>query len=401
MGKEKERLSALKDIIEQLHAGENPQQVRAKFKQLLANVSPEEIAKIEEKLIEDGLPREEVRRLCDVHLAVFQDSLEKQMVDVPVGHPLHTFMEEHRIFSRNADKLGTITKKLKKADDLESAKAERKHLEEVVHQLMEKESHNVREENVLFPYLEKHGITEPPAIMWTEHNEMRENMKRLRALMETAPKADFDKFASSLEALGKEIGESLSSHIYKENNILYPAAMKTIAAEEWPQIRKQCDQLGYSVFTPEYLRTTGKKAAKGSGAEPEGQIPLEPGPLSLQELEAVLDSLPVDISFVDRQDKVRYFNQPKERIFPRTKAVIGRSVQKCHPQKSVHLVNQILDDFRNGLRDSAEFWIQMGPRLVHIRYFPVRDKQGSYLGCLEVTQDITDIKNIEGEKRLL
>ena len=401
MGKGEEKIALLKNMITELHAGKAPGEVKEKFKQLLASVSPEEIAVFEEKLIEDGMPREEVRRLCDVHLAVFQESLEKQTVDVPAGHPLHTFMEEHRIFSGNAEQLQEITKKLKQADDLESAKEEMKHLKEVAHHLMEKESHNVREENVLFPYLEKHGITEPPAIMWTEHNEMRENMKRLRALMETAPKADFDKFTSRLEALGKEIGESLSSHIYKENNILYPTAMRAIAEEEWPQIREECDQLGYSVFMPEYLKSAGKTAPKGPGDTPEGQVPLEPGPLSLEELEAVLDSLPVDISFVDHEDKVRYFNQPKERIFPRTKAVIGRSVQKCHPQKSVHVVNQILDDFRNGLRDRAEFWIQMGPRLVHIRYFPMRDKQGRYLGCLEVTQDITDIKKIEGEKRLL
>jgi PAS domain S-box-containing protein len=401
MGKEEDRLSALKDMIQELHAGKGPQEVKAKFKQLLARVSPEEIAKIEEKLIEEGMPREEVRRLCDVHLAVFQESLDKQKVDVQRGHPLHTFMEEHKIFSQDAERLQAVTQKLKQTDDLRAAREEMNHLKEITQHLMEKESHNVREENVLFSYLEKHGITEPPAIMWTEHNEMREKMKKLSGLMESAPQDDFSKFACSLETLAMEIGESLSNHIYKENNILYPAALKAIAQEEWPRIRRECDQLGYSVFTPECLESAGQAAPKGSGAIPEGLMALEPGPLSLRELEALLDSLPVDISFVDHEDKVRYFNQPKERIFPRTKAVIGRSVQKCHPQKSVHVVNQILDDFRNGRRDEAEFWIQMGGRLVHIRYFPVLDKQGNYLGCLEVTQDITDIKKIEGEKRLL
>jgi len=125
------------------------------------------------------------------------------------------------------------------------------------------------------------------------------------------------------------------------------------------------------------------------------------GSLSKEEVEAILDSLPVDISFIDSEDKVKYFNKAEERIFVRTKAVIGRKVQLCHPQKSVQVVNSILEAFKTGKKDSAEFWIQMGDRLVHIRYFAVRDKNGKYLGTMEVTQDITTIKKIEGEKRLL
>jgi len=138
-----------------------------------------------------------------------------------------------------------------------------------------------------------------------------------------------------------------------------------------------------------------------SKTETEGMIPFETGSLSKEEIEAIFNNLPVDITFVDKENTVRYFSQSKERIFPRTKAVIGRKVQNCHPQKSVHVVNQILEDFKNGRRDVAEFWINLNDRLIYIRYFAVHDKNGDYLGCLEVTQDITDIKKIEGEKKLL
>ncbi len=131
------------------------------------------------------------------------------------------------------------------------------------------------------------------------------------------------------------------------------------------------------------------------------EIQLPTGRLTLEELEAVLNILPVDISFVDKNDKVRYFNQPQERIFPRTVAVLGRKVQNCHPQKSLHIVNQIIDDFKSGRRNVAEFWIQIKDRLIHIRYFAVRNDKGEYLGTLEATQDITEIKKLEGEKRLL
>lgn len=135
--------------------------------------------------------------------------------------------------------------------------------------------------------------------------------------------------------------------------------------------------------------------------EQEGKITFETGSITTEELEVMLNTLPVDITFVDKEDTVRYFSQAEDRIFPRAKAVIGRQVQRCHPQKSIHVVNQILDDFRNGRRDVAEFWIQLKERLIYIRYFAVRGKGGEYLGCLEVTQDITDLKKIEGEKRLL
>jgi PAS domain S-box-containing protein len=130
-------------------------------------------------------------------------------------------------------------------------------------------------------------------------------------------------------------------------------------------------------------------------------LQFETGSLSKEEAEAVLDSLPVDISFIDKEDRVKYFNKAEERNFVRTKAVIGRKVQLCHPQKSVHVVNKILEAFKTGKKDVAEFWINLNESLILIRYFAVRDKNGKYLGTVEVTQDITDIKKIEGQKRLL
>ena len=123
--------------------------------------------------------------------------------------------------------------------------------------------------------------------------------------------------------------------------------------------------------------------------------------LSYEIIEALLDALPVDITFVDEEDRVRYFNKEGKRIFARSRKIIGIKVQKCHPQKSIHVVNQILEDFRNNKRDSANFWIDLNERKIYIRYFAVRDKEEKYLGCLEVTQDITDIQKITGEKRLL
>ncbi|MEM2127171.1 MAG: PAS domain-containing protein [Candidatus Bathyarchaeia archaeon] len=143
-----------------------------------------------------------------------------------------------------------------------------------------------------------------------------------------------------------------------------------------------------------------KTDAKGL-IEPEDVLHFENGSLSKEEIEAILNTLPVDITFVDKNDAVKYFNKGEKRIFVRPKSILGRKVQLCHPQKSIHIVNKILEGFKKAERDVAEFWIQSKGNLIHIRYFAVRDKLGKYLGTLEVTQDITDVKKIEGEKRLL
>jgi PAS domain S-box-containing protein len=312
-------------------------------------------------------------------------------------------MEEHRLFVEFAGKLKEVAGKIKDRGSISNASSEMEHLAHIVQHLKDSESHYIREENVLFPSLEKHGITQPPAIMWMEHDRIRGVKKELYQVVEAAQSAAFSDFVSRLDHSSLELAEMLSSHFFKENNILFPTALKVITEAEWRDIRHQFDDLGYCCFTPEPAKASFAPAVAEAQPVPgvEGVVSLETGSFSTEELEAVLNTLPVDITFVDKDDTVRYFSQSKDRIFARTKAVIGRKVQQCHPQKSVHVVNQILEDFKAGKRDVAEFWIDLKGRLVYIRYFAVRNKAGKYLGCLEVTQDITAVKKIEGEKRLL
>jgi PAS domain S-box-containing protein len=239
--------------------------------------------------------------------------------------------------------------------------------------------------------------------MWAEHNDIREEKKKLYKLVETKESMSFEEFAKELGELAKSTEDMLSSHFYKESNILFPAALKVISEDEWREIKKQCDELGYCCFTPEDAKGVVRAAGEPTSqiASSSNEITFETGEFSTKELEAVLNTLPVDITFVDKEDRVRYFSQSKERTFPRAKAIIGRKVQQCHPQKSLHVVEEILSDFKEKKREEAGFWINMEGRLIYIRYFAVRDKAEKYIGCLEVTQDITDIKKIEGEKRLL
>jgi len=396
-----EKKQKIKALLKILHEGKRIDEVKEEFKDILKSIHPEDITAIEEELIREGMPREEVQRLCDVHIALFKESLEEESTIATKGHPINTLMEEHKILLQFAAELLDNAKTFKQFTNFDSAKSSISQLGDIIEHLKEAEKHYLREENVLFPYLEKHGITQPPAIMWTEHNEIREIKKKLYELMDSHESINYSDFCEKFGIIASSLEDKLRAHFYKENKILFPTALKVITEDEWVIARKDFDEIGYCCFTPVYARESIHKESEIITKPMKGaEVSLETGNLSLDQLESILNTLPIDITFIDKNDIVQYFSLSKDRIFPRTKAVIGRSVQLCHPQKSLNKVEQILDDFKNNRRDVAEFWINLNNKLIYIRYFAVR-KNGEYLGTLEVTQDITDIKRIEGEKRLL
>jgi len=391
-----ERKEALKEMVRKLHEGADPEAMKAQFKDIIEEVGPDQISKLEEELIEEGMERKEMHRLCDVHIQVFKDQLEKGEPLAPPDHPIGILMREHEMFKEFMCTLQDAAEVLRNCGTEPEAEALAK-VVDIVGNLKDAEVHYVREENVLFPYLEKHGVTGPPAIMWMDHDQIREGKKALFALVDDRENMAHRDFAESLERACAELNELMVNHFYKENNILFPTALKVIEDGEWTDIRRQFDEFGYCGFTPE----TADEAEAAPAEMGEGEVVLDTGTLSLVELEAVLNRLPIDISFVDAEDRVRYFNDAPDRIFPRAKAIIGRTVQGCHPQKSMHTVQKIMDEMREGVRDDAEFWIDMGDRKILIQYFAVRDGNGKYLGVLEASQDIARLQKLEGQKRLL
>jgi len=188
--------------------------------------------------------------------------------------------------------------------------------------------------------------------------------------------------------------------IFKEENILFPMALQTLTEDEWVKIAHESDEIGYCLTGPASVWKPERKAVQEQ-AMSEGFIRLETGILSLKELELMLNHLPVDITYIDQNDVVRYFSHGKERIFARTKAIIGRTVQNCHPPKSVHIVEKLLEDFKSGNKDCEDFWIKFKDKYVYIRYFAIRSEDGEYMGTLEFTQNINPIQEIQGEKRIL
>lgn len=377
------RKEALKGILRRIHTGEDPQTLTEEFRKAVGSITPLEIAQIEEELVREGIPPEEIQKLCDLHLALFRESLEGEEVLAPAWHPIGILMAEHRELLRIAEHLSRAV-----------TTNNHQEIEHIREHLRESEKHYLREENVLFPVLEKHGIVEPPRVMWSEHQEIRELKKQIQ----TAE-------GLKLKELAVALGEMLASHFFKENRILFPTALRVIPGDLWPELRAQFDEIGYCCFTPAIppapVSPVRTEAVPSPVSTAEIRLRFPTGELAPEELEAILNTLPVDITFVDKDDTVRYFNASKDRIFVRTPAVLGRKVQNCHPQKSLPVVERILREFREKKRGVAEFWIHYQGKFVYIRYFPVWSRTGEYLGTLEVTQDITRVQGLSGEKRLL
>lgn len=394
------RQEALKRMIRQLHEGRPVEEVKGEFAALLRDVGAAEIAELEQALIDEGMPEMEVKRLCDVHVAAFRDALETQArPESQPGHPVHTFRAENEAAAAVLDKLEQALAALR----AEASPANLARAQAALAEMRLYDRHYLRKENLLFPHLERHGFMGPSSVMWAIHDDIRAGWKALDALLTAGPGDDAAAWNAQIEATFAPLATAIREMFYKEEHILFPAALQKLSAEEWAAIRAEEGEIGYC-----YIEADVQPPVEAIAAPPpspavaaEGLIPLETGALTARQINLLLNHLPVEISFVDADDTVRFFTREKERIFPRTAAIIGRKVQKCHPPASVHRVQRILDDFRAGRRDEAEFWIQMRERFIHIRYFAVRDEAGVYEGALEVVQDVTRIRTLEGERRLL
>jgi len=397
------RINLLKEIVMELHQGKSVEEVKEKFKEAVKDVTHEEVAAMEQALIEEGLPVEEIQKMCDVHASIFKGSLDNQPEPEMIpGHPIHTFKQENRALEDLIVEIRPRIEELKSADGEQQQEKIAIELLEKYNLLADINKHYSRKENLIFPYLEKYGITAPPKVMWGVDDEIRDEIKDiindLRNYNTDARKMILNKIEKNL----KRVQEM----IYKEEKILFPMAAENLTQDEWYQIYQESDEIGFCLvepaakWEPQNINLT-KKADIVADHFTKGSIKFDTGILTPKQIELIFNHLPFDITFVDKDDIVKYFSAGPERIFTRTKAVIGRSVQNCHPPASVHIVEKLVQDFKDGKKDVEEFWINMGGKMAHIRYFAVRDENGEFIGTLEVTQDVTKIKELKGEKRLV
>jgi len=396
------RQEILKQMIKDLHAGIPVEQLKETFRRLIRNTTPEEIADMENALINEGFPVSEVQRLCDVHVQVFEDSLQKvgKPSKIP-GHPVYTFVQENK----EARKLLKIlSRSVKKVTAKSPGEKQLQEFESTFSRFKEIEKHFVRKENQLFPALEQKQFTGPTKVMWGKHDEIRQFLKQVETYYR---EQDWSQFIKEF----KNLASSLKKLLFLEEKILYPTALRKLSEAEWAEIKRGEAEIGYAWVKPANLWDANLAASRAvhqkieqietPGGEMLAKIKLETGELTTEQINSLLKNLPFDVTFVDENDTVRYYSDTPDRIFPRSLGIIGRAVQNCHPPKSVHIVNKIVQSFRNKTKKVADFWIRMGERLVYIRYFPIYDQSGAYKGVIEVSQDISPIQKLSGEKRLL
>lgn len=378
------RKEAVKQIIRLLHQGRTVEELQAEYGHIIAGASAQDIAAAEREVIAEGLPVSEVQKLCDLHVAVFQAGLEQEPApENKPGHPLFDFRTENELIERTLEGLESQVLQFAGGEQavLPSLRENAKNLGLIL-------NHYDKKENMIFPVLEKYGFEGPSKVMWGVDNEIRQALRQFTDLL-----ASEQPLGITLESRFNELARKAKDMIYKEEKVLIPEAMDRFTPADWQQM---ADEIVGVVNQAALQEMNGFYSAAHTS-----EIPLKTGALTAEQIDLLLTNLPVDVTFVDENDKVRYFTQGKERIFTRTAAIIGRDVRNCHPPQSVHVVQKIVDEFKAGTRDVAEFWIPMGEAFVHIRYFALRDEAGAYKGVIEVSQNVAGIRALEGEKRLL
>jgi hypothetical protein len=396
------RKGKLKELILRLHAGESQDHVQQELVQTLGTIPHGEVVEVEQELLEEGLPQEELLKLCDVHSAVLEGNVDLSAApSIPDGHPVDILMQENKALTAVIEGASARLAALAKIGEAE-LQAAVLDLIALFNQLIDVDKHYLRKEYLLFPYLEQTGVTGPPKVMWGKHDEIRDLLRGSLEVLKT-PGATKEELLASTQIVLQPALKGVADMIVKEEEILFPMLMDALSDADWYEIQQQSLEIGYCLYDPPTewrppgIEAVGLDAIQQQG----GRIQLPTGSFSVQDLLAILNTLPVDITFVGNDDKVKYFSQSSERIFQRNRAILNRDVRHCHPPASAHIVDKILEDFRSGRETRAPFWINMGGRMIHIEYFALHNDEGEYLGTLEVSQDLTAYRSLEGEQRIL
>ena len=428
------RQKKIVEILTLLHEGGEFEEAKRLFDESFDGVDVSEITSAERELIASGLDPSEIQHLCNVHAAVFKGAIrdihQSNYEHEQPGHPVHTLKLENKVIqSLLEDEIRWTFEQVAKGND-----SQKERLKNALTDLSQIDKHYARKETLIFSYMERYGISAPPKVMWGVDDDIRAAIKDVLIYINDE-KAAINPLRDKIEHVINEVEEM----IFKEEEIMVPMVLDVFRLNDWQKIAEDSFDIGFSYIADplpwkpsiqalameseqeEDKKEAAKKAAAMTNAiaeDPpineaehydwqdgtlsEGEIVLPTGVLRLKELTAIFGILPVDLTFVDKDDRVRFYSEGKYRAFPRTNSIIGREVINCHPPKSMHMVQKILDGFRAGEREEAEFWINMNERMIYIRYFAIRDTENQdYLGCLEVTQDITRIQQIDGECRLL
>ena len=391
MSPSKDRIESLKEYVKRLNQKEDGRKLYLEYRDHINAVKPQDAFEIFHGLLEEGMTERDILVFLDKIINVFHESLSNHHVKRPKhDNFLLDLTLENEALRAKIEAIKLVIKE-------PVSQMRREKLIPLVEELKEFYPHYTKKENILFPYLEKksekfQGLT----IMWALHDEVKRQVED--ALLKLRDK-DYDDHQVNVAIAVLFFG--ILGVAKKEEIILFPAACEVLDEADWQESHRQSYEYSFPFIEKKWSEEFLNGPKEAEPLSMEGKFRTETGELDFTQLKMLFDALPVDMTFVDENNKVRFFTRPKDRIFPRSPAIIGRDVDKCHPPDSVHMVQEIVEAFRKGERDTATFWINIKGKMILIQYFALRDQAGSYRGVLEVSQDITEIQNLQGERRLL
>ena len=405
-----EKMDKIMDIKLKVFRKEmSPVEAKALVNRTFDKITAEEFAYGEQQMLSYGISDEAMVDDMDSVIDVFKDVLETFDLQLPEGHPIHTYQQESM----------AIELVLKEMEQLLKAKFIKNQWLALYDKLQQINIHFSRKQNQLFSALELKGFDRPSKVMWSFDNKVRDAIKAARLLLEANDDKAFIEAQGNVIFLVRDILE-------KESEVLYPTSVKLLTNAEFAQMRISDDEIGYCLIdTPPSFNVNEAKAPENSsdrpsapaglmndlsavlqkhglsGLDPEQELDVSMGKLTLERINMIFKHLQVDLSYVDENDVVKFYSDTKHRVFPRSAGVIGRKVQNCHPRESVETVEEIIEAFKKGEQDKAEFWLEMGDKFIYIIYNAVHDEEGQFRGVLEMMQDVTHIRSLTGSQRLL
>lgn len=384
------RIKKLKEVSKLILETGNAHSFIIENKDFIPTVIPADFITLFDEIVKEGYDIKDIKVLTNKLLNIFHIPIKDYKRLEPEPDSFLAILEKNnREMEVLLNKIRPVFRQF--VNDLDNEILQ-KELAELFRELEVFVKYYTIKENILFPILEE---TWPDyrclQIMWSFHDDIRRNIKTVIAQL--------DKGNLDFQSFNKCVGEIFFNMLaikFREERILFPYILDTISESKLEKMKNEGAELGYPYVKPDLTSNNSGKA------ELDGDfVNLGTGEVSVEQIMLIFNHLPVDITFVDENDTVCYFSTPPKRIFPRTNAIIGRKVSNCHPPESVHVVEKIVESFRAGEKDQADFWIKIKGEYILIQYFAVRDENGKYKGVIEVSQEISDIKKIEGEKRLL
>lgn len=421
------KVETVKEILKAIHRGEKIEELKKRFKNTLQQVSPFEIPLIEQQLVKEGTPIEEVLKLCDLHVELFREFLQsRELENIPKGHPLELLMKENEWMLKQAEAFELYAFALLKANDEEQTREYLANLKNITSEMRKARLHYRKVQMLLFPYLERRGIIAVPRVLWGREDQTMIKIRQLSELMQKAESNIERTLVNDIANKAIEVAREASELVFRENRILFPAVQVLFSEGEWANIAEIAEDLGYIIdvgserwktdakpilpyelevsITPEQIEklpSEFKSMAIAHNFGPdtynirkEEDLDLDTGFLSIEETKALFRVLPIEITFANFDDRVKFFTESTfHKGFVRTKTIIGRKLEYCHPPRLENIVRKNVDEIKASRAGYKEFWTKMGERTVRVLIAPVKNQKGNLLGVVEVVEDLTEVVN--------